>query len=312
MMGSGVRVPSAAPLSDPVNFDGTLTRKEPISQITVVTVAYNSMAVLPDMLASLPEGMAVVIVDNSPEADPALAALAKTHGAELLRNDVNCGFGAGCNRGAAAANTPFIMFLNPDATAMPGCFEALLQAADTYPDVAAFNPRTLDGKGRVSFKRRSNLLPDQKRLSGPAPDKDTEVPVLSGAAIFVAKAMFDRVGGFDEDIFLYYEDDDLSLRLAQHGPLMHIPAAVVRHNDGHSTERSPQTAYFKAYHLARSRVFAQVKHGVPRARASVILRSLAQMISPLMLNRRKRAKHMGYLAGAFSALKDNGKSRVNS
>lgn len=289
-----------------------MTPPDPKSQITVVTVAYNSMAVLPEMLASLPEGIAVVIVDNSPTADPALEALSDKYNAQCLRNGVNRGFGAGCNRGAAAAETPYMMFLNPDATVEEGCFETLFHAAETYPQAAAFNPRTLDGKGRVSFKRRSNLLPVHKRLDGTPPETDTQVPVLSGAAIFVAKEMFDRVGGFDEDIFLYYEDDDLSLRLAQYGALMHIPQAIVRHNDGHSTVRSPETAYFKAYHLARSRIFAQVKHGVPRARASVIFRSLAQLISPLMLNRRKRAKYLGYLAGAFSALQDGGKSKVNT
>lgn len=287
-----------------------MTLHDPAAQITVVTVAYNSMAVLPDMLASLPEGMPVVIVDNSPTADPALTALAQAKGARLLRNEINVGFGAGCNRGAAAARTPFLMFLNPDARAAEGCFEALLRAAQTYPEAAAFNPRTLDGKARISLKRRSNLLPHTRRLSGAPPDTDRPVPVLSGAAIFVAKHIFDAVGGFDEHIFLYYEDDDLSLRLAERGALMHIPAAVVHHNDGHSTARSPQTAYFKAYHLARSRVFAQLKHGVPRPRASVIVRSLLQLLSPMMLNRRKRAKYLGYLAGAFSALKDNGKSAV--
>lgn len=280
------------------------------AQITVVTVAYNSTAVLPEMLASLPNGMPVVIVDNSPKAEPALAELAERFNAVLLRNEVNKGFGAGCNRGATAAVTPFVMFLNPDATVETGCFDALMRAAEAYPEASAFNPRTLDGKGRVSFKRRSNLLPDQPLL-GSAPDVDTRVPVLTGAAIFVAKSVFDSVGGFDEDIFLYYEDDDLSLRLAERGPLMHIPGAIVRHNDGHSTERSPDTARFKAYHLARSRVYAQLKHNVPRPRVSVIWRSLLQLVSPLMLNRRKRAKYLGYLAGAFSALKDEGKSRVS-
>lgn len=289
-----------------------MTFENACSQITVVTVAYNSMAVLPEMLASLPGGMPVVIVDNSPEVDPALDALAVLHGAKLLRNDLNRGFGAGCNQGALEADTRYVMFLNPDATAEEGCFEALMQAAKTYPEASAFNPRTLDGKGRVSFKRRSNLLPKQRRIGGPPPGTDQKVPVLSGAAIFMTKEMFDRVGGFDEDIFLYYEDDDLSLRLAEHGPLMHIPGAVVRHNDGHSTERSPETAYFKAYHLARSRVFAQMKHGVPRPKANVMGRSIRQLFSPLMLNRRKRAKYLGYFAGARSALKDDGKSVVRS
>ncbi len=283
-----------------------------VSQITIVTVAYHSLAVLPTMLASLPRGMPVVIVDNAPEPDPRLEALADAKGARLIRNGANLGFGAGCNRGAAAATTPYVMFLNPDAAAQDGCFEALLEAAERYPEAAAFNPRTLNGKGDVSFKRRSNLLPKAARMHGPAPATDTRVPVLSGAAIFLARDTFDLVGGFDENIFLYYEDDDLSLRLAQLGSLWHIPSAVVCHNDGHSTERTPSTARFKAYHLARSRVYAQIKHGVPRPRMSVILRCFLQLASPLMLNRRKRAKYLGYLAGAFSTIGDDGKSRARS
>lgn len=57
-------------------------------------------------------------------------------------------------------------------------------------------------------------------------------------------------------------------------------------------------------------MFARVKHGVPRPKASVFGRSSRQFLSPLMLNNQKRAKYLGYLAGAFCALKDNGKSRV--
>lgn len=119
--------------------------------------------------------------------------------------------------------------------------------------------------------------------------------------------MFDRIGGFDERISLHYEDDDLSVRVAEHGHLMHIPGGVVGHYHGHSTERLPETAHFKAYHLARSRVFAQVKHGVPRPKANVLLQSIGQLFSPLVLHRRKRAKLPGYLARAWNALKDDGK-----
>lgn len=286
-----------------------MSQPNPTSEITVVTVAYHSMGVLPDMLASLPAGMPVVIVDNAPKSEAGLEDLAAKYGAQLIRNAANLGFGAGCNRGAAAARTPYLMFLNPDARVELGCLDALLEAARRYPDATGFNPRTLDHKGRVKFKRRSNLLPRSEWLSA-APEADHAVPVLTGAAIFAARAVFERVGGFDEDIFLYYEDDDLSLRLACHGPLMHIPGAVVYHNDGHSTARSPATAQFKAFHLARSRVFAQTKHGVRWPWARVMLRAVAQLFSPLMLNGRKRAKYLGYLSGALSALKDGGRSRA--
>ena len=277
------------------------------SQITVITVAYNSMAVLPTMLASLPSGMPVVIVDNSPNADPALNALSDQFDAKLIRNEINFGFGAACNQGAALAETEFLMFLNPDAEADTGCFTALISAAEKHSKASAFNPRFLDGRGKVAFRRQTSLRSKRERYRGPLPVADQEIPVLYGAAIFLRKTMFDRIDGFDEDIFLYYEDDDLAMRLKDHGPLIYVHDAVVRHLEGRSTERTPSVAHFKAYYLARSRVFARTKHGQPWPKTEAILRGLRQMLSPLMLSRRKRSKFVGYLKGALSTLNDGGK-----
>lgn len=284
-----------------------MTATDPNPSITVVTVAYNSMAVLPNMMANLPKGTPIVIVDNSPRADPALTTLCNRTNAHLIRNNKNRGFGAACNQGAAVADTEFLLFLNPDAEADPGCFPALIQAAKDHPDAAAFNPHLIDGKGKMAFRRRVKLRPSREKFQGPLPTTDQDIPVLWGAAIFLRKDMFDRIQGFDEHIFLYYEDDDLSMRLSEHGPLMHAHSAIVRHLEGHSTERSPSVAYFKAYHLARSRVYAKAKHNRPWPKTDVILRGIRQLISPLMLNKRKRAKYLGYMAGALSTLKDGGK-----
>lgn len=276
----------------------------PISQITVVTVAYNSMDVLPAMLASLPSEMPVVIVDNSPTADHELDVLCKRHGAMLVRNSKNRGFGAACNQGATEAETEFLMFLNPDAEVTIGCFEALLEAVDRFHQASAFNPRIIDRRGNIAFRRRANLRPKNEWYRGPKPASDVEVPVLSGAAIFLRKKIFDRIQGFDENIFLYYEDDDLSLRLAKHGPLMHIHAAVIRHLEGHSSKRTAELARFKAYHLARSRIFARAKHRRPWPKTEALWRACRQLISPFMLNRRIRAKYLGYLSGVVSTFRD--------
>jgi GT2 family glycosyltransferase len=133
---------------------------------------------------------------------------------------------------------------------------------------------------------------------------DADVPLLNGAAIFVRRDYFHDVGGFDEAIFLYHEDDDLSLRLrAAHGPLRHVHAASVTHAEGHSTVRSPATAAFKAYHMAQSAVYAMQKHGQQNAQLRIRLFALAQMLSPFtVLSRRKRAKNLGFLKGAFSPM----------
>ena len=209
-------------------------------RVTVVTVAHNSLAVLPKMLASVPRGSTAIVVDNASRDAAALADLARTHGAQLIRNEDNCGFGPACNIGAAEALSEFVLFLNPDARLGDGAIEALVAAADAHPEAVAFNPAITDGKGRPYFKRGSVLLPASARLPAGWPDADREVPVLTGAAFFVRRAAFEAVGGFDPAIFLYHEDDDLALRLKTVGSLMFVHGARVTHDAGNSTVRSPR------------------------------------------------------------------------
>ncbi|MDE3029193.1 MAG: glycosyltransferase family 2 protein, partial [Paracoccaceae bacterium] len=229
----------------------------------MVSVCFNSLAVLPSMLASCGDA-AVVLVDNASTDAAALADLARKHGAQLIRNNSNLGFGTACNQGAAVATTDFILFLNPDATLAPDALNELVAAADRYPTASAMNPRIAEADGTANFKRRSHLMPKSETLPRGWPSEDREVFVLHGAALFVRRPDFEAVGGFDPAIFLYHEDDDLSRRLrAERGPIMFIRGALVQHLAGRSSVRSPEVAALKAWHMGRSRVYTMRKHARP-------------------------------------------------
>lgn len=272
----------------------------------MVSVSYNSAAVLGDMLASLPSGAARIVVDNGGSDDT--AGIAAAHGARLVRLDRNQGFGRGCNAGAALAGSEFLFFVNPDAALDEGCIERLVAAADTRPDASAFNPRIANPSGRVEFKRRSILLPRAEWLPQGVPGAVTEVPALAGGALFVRRACFEAVGGFDPAIFLYHEDDDLSIRLrGSCGPLLFVPEAGVRHRAGHSSGRSAAVARFKGFHMARSRIHALAKHGRPLPWLRTFAGALGNLVLPHnLLSARRRAKHWGQVQGALSALGDGG------
>lgn len=276
-------------------------------RVSVITVAHNSLAVLPGMLGSVPRACPVIVVDNASQEAAPLADLAKTHGAQLIRNDDNRGFGPACNIGAASARTEFLLFLNPDARLDDGAIEALVAAADAHPGAVAYNPAITDGKGRPYFKRGSVLLPASARLPAGWPAANREVPVLTGAAFFVRRAAFEAVGGFDPAIFLYHEDDDLALRLKTVGSLMFVHGARVTHDAGNSTVRSPASAAFKAFHMGRSRVYAARKHQLPGAGRKALVSALVQLVSPLtLLSARKRAKQWAFLRGVLQGLRATG------
>ena len=273
-----------------------------MNKITIVSVSYNSSAALKDMLPSLPKVVDVIVVDNGSSDVEVTRDLVAKHGATLIELGKILGFGSACNAGAESIATEFLLFLNPDAQLQEGAIDALLDGASRHDQASAFNPAFLDKKGTPRFPFSSVLLPGKGRLKDDRATEDKEVKVLSGAALLVRRDAFEAVGGFDEEIFLYHEVDDLSLRLAEKcGPLMGIAAAHLLHNQGNSTPRSPETAAIKSWHMGRSRVYAMRKHGVPFALLRSIALALFHTASPLtVLSGRKRAKHINFLRGVLS------------
>lgn len=276
------------------------------ARVTVITVAYNSDAVLPDLLASVPPATPKIVVDNG--GGDGVEEIAARFGARLVRLATNQGFGRGCNAGAAAAATEFLFFINPDAQLDAGCIETLVAQADRLPEASAFNPAIVDDAGKVRFRGRSLLSDRAAWVTGRAPSVTTQVPTLLGGALFCRRSAFQKVGGFDPAIFLYHEDDDVAVRLSREaGPLYYVPDATVRHKGGHGSGRSSAVARLKGYHMARARVHVMAKHGLLLPRARTLGRAALEFVLPHnLLSARRRAKHAGQLAGAWSALRDGG------
>ncbi|MCB1475797.1 MAG: glycosyltransferase family 2 protein [Rhodobiaceae bacterium] len=228
---------------------------------SIILVSYNSAGVLPEALASIPAGNEIIVVDNASTDDS--VQIAEAANARILRLERNLGFGTACNRGAAIASHDAILFLNPDARLEPGALEALSRAMDAYPHADAFNPFIVDAAGQQYFRDRNRLIDNRRWFRG-APDADRKIPMAVGAAALFRKPAFDALGGFDEDIFLYFEDVDLSARLIATGhDIMHVHDARVVHLIAQSTPRSDAVAAFKNYHFAKAKLHVMRKHGKP-------------------------------------------------
>lgn len=273
-------------------------------RISIITVTYNSSEIVGNLLRSIAPDVPVVLVDNASHDAEATRALAVTHGATFVANTQNLGFGRACNQGAARAESEFLFFVNPDAELFDDTLQQLLLAADAHPEAAAFNTCITKGDGSLFFKRRSKLIPRSLWLGRDAARHSGEVPVLNGGALLVRRAAFEQVGGFDDRIFLFHEDDDLSLRLkAQCGPLRYVYEAKAQHLLGHATQRSARTAALKAWYMGQSRVYAARKHNQPFGWSRALAEAIWQLISPLnLLSARKRAKAWYYLRAILGSL----------
>jgi GT2 family glycosyltransferase len=223
------------------------------SPISAIVVSYNSAAVLAGCLQALRERLEpaeLLVVDNASRDES--PAIARGLGARVISNRVNAGFGAGCNRGAHAAKNELLLFANPDVQVAAVDVAGLNERLNERP-LGLLAPRALladDGEQLESSLRRSlpwpcnvarealgPVLPRElsRRLlaSVDAPGKGSW---LSGAMLLCARAEFLDLGGFDERLFLYYEDQELSRRYRTNGlPLSVTDAITARHVRGGSS-----------------------------------------------------------------------------
>ena len=187
-----MRNPAARPEPPPEDDDSAAAGPPPPA-ITAVTVTHDSASVLPVMLASVPESVPVIVVDNGSRDSAGTASIAQEHDARLIRNGENLGFGRSCNQGAALAETSLILFLNPDAELARNAIDRLVEASRRYPDAGAFNPVIAHPNGEQFFRRSNPISPSRARMPRGWPDSDKQVSVLSGVALLVRKRDFNAV-----------------------------------------------------------------------------------------------------------------------
>jgi GT2 family glycosyltransferase len=178
----------------------------------------------------------------------------------------NLGFGGGHNLLSECASAPYLLILNPDVEFVaPGTARRLLDVLIGGDRVVAVGPQlvTRSGDPQPYDHGRLRGLRAQIALRGGhsywhCTDVRQEVAWVSGAAMGIARASFVRIGGFDENLFLYKEDEDLCRRLRYDGGrVVYEPAAVVRHQGSVVADRADgldrASAYFFDKHFRRSR-----------------------------------------------------------
>lgn len=273
----------------------------PAAAITAIVVSYDSAEVLPACLDALArENVPAIVVDNA--SRDGSRSLAAEKGARVVANARNEGYGRANNIGVAAADTPYVLIVNPDLELAAGAAAALFAAAECYPDAGMFAPRIVEPSGRIFLQPRSLLSPAHLNRSGAmvVPEGDACLPFLSGACLLIRRELFLALGGFDPAIFLFYEDDDLCRRMRDAGhALIHVHGAQARHGRGRSTAPSPQRRFTARWHLAWSEGYIARKYGLPEPGPIRTLANLGKAIGyGLLLNRTKMSAHAGSAAGA--------------
>jgi GT2 family glycosyltransferase len=276
------------------------------TDVTAIVVTFDSAHALPECLGALAaDGVPAIVVDNASTDDT--VATAERQGARVIRNARNEGYGRANNIGARGADTEFVLIVNPDCIVDKGAVAALVDAARRYSDTAFFAPRIVEPSGRVFYQPRSLLASYLPNPSGKLvlPEGEACAPFFSGACFLIRRGIFLKLGGFDENIFLFYEDDDLCRRLADSGSaLIYVPQAVVRHGRGQSSGEKPGRIFASRWHQAWSRAYVSRKYGLPNpAPGMFAINALKAVGASLTFRRKLIERYAGSAAGAWAAMR---------
>ena len=215
-------------------------------RVSVVVLSHARPALLEQTLRSLAlqtwTDCETLVVDNASDASAAVReVVAAFPEARLVASPVNLGYAGGMNLGWRAAAGEHVFLTEDDIVLAPDCVERLLVfAADrlgcgvTAPLMLNRGTGTIRCAGlRISLGPvyRQTVLgadePDDGRFATP-----TSVEAVPGAAIFVRRDLLERLGGFREDFFLYYEDVEFCLRVRGEGLTNWVePSARVWHHE---------------------------------------------------------------------------------
>ena len=227
--------------------------------ISIVILNYKSERHLPRCIESLQAHLfdasyEILIINNDSEP---IKSISPSVNLRIIENETNDGFAKACNKVAAIAQGKILFFLNPDTEIVSGNIMDLMKSLrDSSTGVVS--PQLVTPSGEVQlwsagyeitlwevlcnnfgFIRSKNLW---KENNLPQPDW------TSGAALAISQELFQKIAGFDENFFMYFEDVDLCKRVRQEGlKILILPSVQVLHLGGQS---SPDSSRQKKHYYA--------------------------------------------------------------
>lgn len=194
----------------------------------------------------------IIVADNNSQNDRNLQSLIDDENINVVKLDDNYGFGKANNSGEKACTGEYIFLFNPDTICHDNSIKLLLDKLRADETIGIIGPNIVNAKLNPahSFRRAGDGIMTElnfalfglpyKLVYGSNfeynhTNKQIDVAYLCGAAMMMKRDTFEKVGGFDESFFMYYEDQDLCNRIRKTGlRIVNEPEATIQHLEGTS------------------------------------------------------------------------------
>jgi N-acetylglucosaminyl-diphospho-decaprenol L-rhamnosyltransferase len=278
-----------------------------IQDITIIIVTFNSAHCVSALASALNSVPNIIISDNASDDETIIRIEKEIPQALILKNDRNLGFGTANNRALALTKTRYALLLNPDCLPKSDFFAKLIKTATEFSDAAIIAPHLIrrNGDPEVSYRWPSTHW----KSAGTKADGPCCVGFVCGAVMLLNMEIMQHVGFFDEEFFLYYEDDDLCQRVfSQKNQIILDPSLEVIHYSRGSVKGTNPLKYefLRGFHHAQSKLLFEKKYfGEQRFRKlkqSTFILAILNLIPRLLIPYpRYLARLFGRIAGLISA-----------
>jgi len=235
----------------------------------------------------------VIVVNNKSDDDTIYKIEERFPKFRFIYNTINGGFANGCNLGVKIAKGEYILFLNPDTVATETEIEKLFNTAKQNPEYTIVSCRQVNENGKESisygqfpsifnltgFQRAifGHLTPDAGRRTPdtPHPIPDISFPDwVSGSVVLIRHDTLKKLGGFDEDFWMYFEDVDLCRRIRNtQGEIAFCRNISIEHNHGGSSRINLKTTSLtkSEVHISRHVYISKHKSGIEKIIIQIFL-----------------------------------------
>ena len=243
------------------------TSQQKLMDVSVVIVNWNSIAYLRDCINSIREhtrdlSFEIIVVDNASPAGDAELLESQFQGIIVIKSAENLGFAGANNVGFRRSTGAYVLFLNPDTKLVGPALDLMVQGMRSLPDAGIVGCKLLNSDLSIqtsciqTFPTILNQLLDSDYLRLRWPNsklwgtaslfsnsaQPAKVEVISGACMLVRREVFEQVGLFTEDYFMYAEDLDLCYKVEQAGHSnYYLGTGTVIHHGGKSSNPEKAT-----------------------------------------------------------------------
>ena len=269
--------------------------------LSIVIVTLKSEKVIHQCIKSLNQNIPIIVVEHSDNEKLKEDLEKKYNNLKCILAKSNLGMGSGNNIGLKAANTDYVLLLNPDVLLEDNTIEELFLASHNLANFSMLAPleKNFNNYGFLNKKKSNKNLED-------AP---FEVDFIDGFAMLINKKKFKEIDYFDENFFMYLENNDLCKRSRDKGDLIYIvPKSRINHLAAKAVDKKyeDEVEFSRNWHWIWSKFYFNKKHygffkafyeGFPRYCSSLI-----KFLFYLLINNKKKKKiYFNRASGFYNA-----------